>query len=367
MKKKIVIISTYPEHGSKNIGDQLITNKLKELLSEFGEFECKVVWRAAPWETVKETVLSADHIFFACLAMRKNMHSDEYPFLEEIINSEVPFSAIASGTQLPITERKGIFDEFSQESMRLLKAINKKAVVCTTRGYLTQEFCRRNGLDRFFFTGDIAFFNKGIDCISFVRGKKINKIAISDPHNPKLFMNSFIYLYSEVKNLFPESEITVVQHGINKQIDTYCKLNNIITKRIYEDPNQGLSIYDEIDLHIGYRVHAHVSALSRKCYSYLMEQDGRGCDYGLTINRKISIPSYSVPKAKFSPRSLAKLLLKGDGRIASNVPIGPAEQMIAMIRTDSANEFDKFSGLDHQLESFNKSLRSAIHKSLTTG
>lgn len=369
MKKTLTIISTYPQFGSKNIGDQLITNKLIELIQKLGDYNIQIIWRAAPWNEVKDIILSSDHIFFACLAIRPNMHSREYPYLEKVINSGVPFSVISAGTDLPVhsrTKAEGstVFDNFTPETKNILQEINNKAITATTRGYLTQELCNRLDLKRFLFSGDIAFYNQNHSKEKFTKGKTIEKIIISDPHYPKIFMDSFKSLHKGIKAIFPESEIIVAQHGINKDIDDFCKKNGIATKKIYETPDSGLNIYDDADLHVGFRVHAHVSALSRKKYSYLLEQDGRGCDYGITLSRKISVPSQPTPRINLSIKSIIKFILKKSRGPEGYVSTSATDQLLALIRMDANQGFEKFVGMENEISYFVKSTEESIKKSL---
>ena len=195
MNRKIVIVSTYPEYGSKNIGDMLITNKLKALISEFGHFDITVVWRAASWDSVKEVILSADHVFFACLAIRPFMHKNEYPYLEKVIDNEVKFSVISAGTALSVNTPNRILDSLSKPTIELLRRVNNNATVKTTRGALSQEACRRFGLDKFEFSGDIAFYNPLYSDKRFEENRNIKKIVISDPHRANMYLNSFKTLY----------------------------------------------------------------------------------------------------------------------------------------------------------------------------
>jgi hypothetical protein len=363
VRKNVVIVSTYPEHGSKNIGDRLITNKLKELLSEIGDYSYKIVWRAAPWAEVKDIVLFADHVFFACLAIRPNMHIDEYPYLTQVAESGVPFSVISAGTDLKVSDFESIFKGFSEGSIRALKLVNERAVSLTTRGYLSQEFCLNMGLKNFKFSGDVAFYNRVLN-EPFISNIDIKKIVISDPHRAELYIESFVCLHAGLRNQFPRAEIVVAQHGVNNVVDTFCKNNDIKTVKIYERPDKGLEIYDNADLHVGFRVHAHVSALSRKVYSYLLEQDGRGCDYGLTLNRKISVPCYKQFSPRVSIKGILKFIVRGSSPFHPRVSISAAQQILSIIRQDSEQGFLKFEGLENQISGFTDSLYSTVRKSL---
>jgi len=364
--KNIVIIGTYPEYGSKNIGDQLITNALCEIVkSQINDARIKIVWRAESWGKVESCLVNADHVFFACLAIRPFMHKKEYPYLERLVDSGVPFSVIASGTDLPVTSFGGVFSGFSGESISLLKKINSKATVLTTRGVLTQEFCNHHGLSNFKFSGDVAFYDSRFSNRSFRYNNEIRRVVISDPHRSDVYLDSLSALYKGMRSLFPSASILIAQHGIDERLVKFCTERDMRLIKIYNERDSGLDIYDEVDIHVGFRVHAHVSALKRRVYSYLLEQDGRGCDYGLTMRRKISIPNYFGAKHSVVWRSASSLFLGRSLRnkfcAASSVP---AEEMIALIRNDASDGFEKFLGLEKEIEVFNENSISSVKEAL---
>lgn len=361
---KIVIVSTYPKEGSKNIGDQLITNSLISDIQDINpNTSFEIVFRAENWNLVKDKILNADHVFFACLAIRKNMHSIQYPWLSKVIDSGVPFSCIASGTSLSVTINQNIYSELSSVTHELLQKINNKAVSFTTRGVMSQFFCETLNLNRCVFNGDIAFYNTKYSQVKFIDNQYIKNIVVSDPHRANAYLGSIKVLLDGLKELFPEAKIILAQHGVNPVIEQFCKTEGVETIKIYEDPESGLDIYDKADLHVGYRVHAHVSALTRRKYSYLMEQDGRGCDYGLTLYRKISIPNYiDLPSISKPNVIFQKVFLRAAKILTAST--SPAYQMLALIQADKNLGFQKFLGLEEQIESFNNSSLLSIRHSL---
>ncbi|WP_111411714.1 polysaccharide pyruvyl transferase family protein [Billgrantia lactosivorans] len=361
--KKVVIIGTYPEHGSRNIGDQLITTCLTEVIESLCDAKIDVIWRADQWTNVREKILKADHVFFACLAIRHQMHNKEYPYLKQIIESGIPFSVIAAGTSLPVHERSHLFSNISKDSLSLLLSINERAAVFTTRGVVTQEFCYHHGLKAAKLAGDVAFYSKQYAKRVFIEGKRINTIVISDPHHASAYLGAFRKLHANLSSMFPEARILVAQHGASDVVESFCREQNIECVKIYEHRYDGLGIYAEADLHVGFRVHGHVSALKRRVYSYLLEQDGRGCDYGLTLDKRISVPNYLMSN-KITLNNIAKSLLKrssGQGAIASTVP---ADILTSMIRQDQVNGFAKFTGLEDQIESFNSNTYRSVQTAL---
>lgn len=364
MSKHYVVVSTYPEAGSKNIGDQLITTSLiKALRCQKGDaLTFSIVWREAPWDEVEDIFRSADFVFFACLAIRSRMHEKEYPYLENILDSGIPYAVVSAGTDLDVSDDiNELFDGFSSKSLSLLRRMDKEAVFFSTRGYLTQSFCRKIGLVNARFSGDVAFFNSATYDLAFKPAREVRRILISDPHKPKLYINALRSLVSGMRRVFPEAELVLVQHGVSKDVEIFAKDHDIELFKAYEDRYNGLDVYSRADLHVGFRVHAHVSALSQRIYSYLVEQDGRGCDYGLTLDRKISVSGYSHVRYRFDFSSIVGW---GLGRFAKRraVSLLAPTLLVSMIENDKEEDFSKFVGLERQLRGFADALTSCFQR-----
>ena len=273
-----------------------------------------------------------------------------YPYLSQIVKSGVPFGILASGTRLRPGELRADLYSFSDEDANLLRQASEQALFWGTRGVLTQQFCKKHGIKNAQFTGDIAFADQRFENRKFESDRNIKRIAVTDPHNPEAYKKPFVALIEQLRKVFPDADVSVFLHGINPTIEGLCKENNIPYKRLYHG-NTGLNAYEKVDLHVGFRLHGHVSALSRRIYSYLLEQDGRGTEYGLSIERKISVPCY---RYKSSPSSLFPLyrIARKMGYVASHVPLSAIDQVIALVNQDLKEGFDRFNGLEKQIKRF---------------
>lgn len=207
--------------------------------------------------------------------------------------------------------------------------------------------------------GDVAFVEKAFRNRHFEKNVKINNIVMSEPHYAKHYAKLFEKTYYSLKELFPEAIITIALHGNDKRNIEFAKKHNINFIEIYKHKDNGLDIYDNADLHVGFRVHAHVSALKRRKYSYLFEQDGRGCDYGLTINRKISIPAYRHDMDNIFNRIRARALSIFSLPHAG-VKDSLSEQMTALIKSDINTGFEKFIGLEDQISYFSDNIERQL-------
>lgn len=344
---KYTIISTYPQHGSKNIGDHLITSSTASAIWSVKGTNVLIdyAFREDSWENVKHKILGSDAVIFACFAIRENLETT-YPYLENLLSCQVPFGVVSAGTSLNMMDHPDNFmRRISVKSLYLMKQVCEKSIFFGTRDYLTQQFCIENGLKNLFFSGDIAFFNPACSHLNFSPRKKIERIAVSDPHCPSKFLRSFALLIKLLKNIFCNCEVVVFIHGRNDIIESYCHRSKTEFRKLYMNKDHGLDLYSDIDLHVGYRVHGHVSALTRRKPSYLLEQDGRGCGYGLTLNRKISVGSYNI-----DPRTNEASLI-------------PVYQIVSLINQDYQDGFlSKFQGLEQQICIFSERCTSILQK-----
>lgn len=370
--KNYLIISTYPEQGSQNIGDALITDATIQAIKDVkGEenSQFSILWREEDGTKAKKQIDKADAIIFACFAIRKNLAS-KYSFIQEVIESNKPFAILAAGTDLPVSKgAKYLYSGYSNEDIKLLKEVNRKCLFFTTRGILTQNFCEELKIDNAKFAGDIAFYNPEFNKRLFHHKNEVKKIAISDPHKYSQFEGMLEELIVLLQKRYPNSEIDILQHGKNKVLSQLALKYKINVNEIYKNKEWGLNTYDEYDLHVGFRVHGHVSALKRRIPSYLLEQDGRGADYGLTIQENVSFPAYAFQRQKLNMnvkkvfKNIAKKIL---GKYISNYEIfydkAPAHFITTMIDEDKSNNFEKFIGLESSVRKYSQQNLDEIKK-----
>ena len=174
-----------------------------------------------------------------------------------------------------------------------LKRIEAKGGSFSCRDYITETVLRNNGLKNIYMTGCAAWYD--LDKIEDSKLKpldfsNIRKVVVSDQgltkdsqwHDVKF--NQTKGLVEFVKTRFNKAEIIFTFNGgintkysgdFNHRICKYLAKHGIE----YVDLSgsmEGFHICDDADLHIGYRVHSHIYALSQRIPSILIEEDARG-------------------------------------------------------------------------------------------
>lgn len=361
---KYLIISTYPELGSQNIGDKLIEKSTVALLkSQDSGAEFSTLWREETVTKARPYLDSCDVIVFACFAIRSNMRK-LYPFVDAIFESKKPIMIISAGTSRVVTSDQAISDEIQSDSLDIIRKLEKQSILFTSRARLTHVTCRSIGLTRARYTGDVAFFDRRFSGRTF-KNDYISSIIISDPHREKFYLDHTQGIISGLKQRFPNAKLAAAIHG-NQSIDftKVCIDNGLTVHEAFKEPESGLDIYDQYDLHIGYRVHGHVSALKRRKISYLLEQDGRGLDYGLSFSRKISIPAMMLQyNAGWKKDFLSRLGLKKKSP-KYYVPPSCIEQVLSLLDRDIEGNFSSFLGLEKEIDAICNTLSESIAESL---
>jgi len=364
--KKYTIITTYPQTGSQNIGDQLITDSLISMIQDRSEYDCKIdlLWREADFSTsVEKSLKGSDAIIFACLAIRPCFSQKEYPFIRDILMLNKPLYVVSSGSALDVSSNNNLFDYLSDDSKSLLLQMDKKTVFFGVRGHLTQYYLKKIGMINTIFTGDIAFFEKSHVGKKFQLPKNtdcVKNIVVSDPHRGVAYKNSFIALIVGLKNIFENANVVVALHGKNPIILEVAHELGLQVEYIYKDKKNGLSIYDSADVHVGFRVHAHVSMLKRRKVSYLLEQDGRGCDYGISLERKISVPCYQEFLKNANKTMLKDFIKYKSKHTFKQSSVNNVAILLAMVEFDSSEGFVKFKGLNVLIDSFVDAIASGL-------
>ena len=126
-----------------------------------------------------------------------------------------------------------------------------------------------------------------IDKIKLKQIGDISKICISDPadvKNSRVAVSVIEYL----RRKYPNAEIKYILHrGAWKKSDgAYGERRRKGIESVLKSEGiewidisggyKGFEVYDLCDLHVGFRVHAHIYNLSHRNRSILIEEDGRG-------------------------------------------------------------------------------------------
>lgn len=202
--------------------------------------------------------------------------------------------------------------KFTNTTVSFLRKVDIYGLGLGCRDLYSYKTLKKQGFRNVYMTGCPAWYD-----LKYVhntelskRKKKIKKIIISDPAQRRNFESAF-KIVEYVYNKFPNSSITFMFHrGIGKDqytserqgeaLESLCeKLKSSIIPMNVIDISYGAAgfdIYNDCDLHIGFRVHAHIYNLSRRNRTILIEEDGRGAG----VNQALGLPSITSYNDKYS-------------------------------------------------------------------
>jgi hypothetical protein len=341
---KVCLIST-SRVAARNLGDELIAKRCEAMIRDIDpDAEIAVIWRGDTWTNVKANVEESDLVVLACLAIRKGLGSGAYPYLAELVATDVPIAVVSAGLSIGAFSSKSPLAEImSSEDADLLKALGERSVFFSTRGYLTQRLLEELNV-RSEFAGDVAFYQPLFSARRFEPLSSVTRIAVSDPHYAEEYGNSFRYLIAGLRKQFPDASIDMLVHGVNEPARALAQQADVPFVEMYL--RDGLSTYDRYDLHVGYRIHGHVSALSRRIPSYLLEQDDRGSDYGAAFSRRISFASHRGTSGERK-----KVVADGDAPPPPRqILTSPVDVLLSVLRQDVSQSFARFSGLEAEVQ-----------------
>ena len=269
-----------------NAGDFLIVDRTKKLLRYvYPDCEITEYKRDQKLDGYLEVINRTDALIIAGgPAYMMNIYPDIIPLVDNLEDIKTKIIAIGLGWYGKSVDEKYIDNYiFTKKTQKLLERISKDAKVLTCRDWYSVKVLNKNGFPNSILTGCPAWNNLEKKSMCTFRKNldfKYGKICISDPANEVNLEESFI-LANYLHNIYPKSEIHFVFHRLNiKNLKINSYINKLKSLGIIVDDItggvNGMEIYDDCDLHIGYRVHAHIYNSSNRNISIFIEEDGRG-------------------------------------------------------------------------------------------
>jgi len=295
----------------KNSGDYLIVARSRELL-QYCYPNCILTEfiRVFPLDDKLEEINNNDIAVFAGgPGYLPNCYPDHMPLVGQLKDIRIPMFSLGMGWYGPDSRVSTVYHYiFNEQTKKLFSRIEDDTSFLGCRDWFAVNVLRNNGIEGGVMTGCPAWYH-----IPTLKAEKklkspmesLKKICISDPANPRDLENA-VLLADYLSNTFPGVKIQFVFHrGLPDRTEDAgtreehkaagLLLEALVLKGIsYIDissSKQGFSVYDDCDLHVGFRVHAHIYNLSMRNVSILIEEDGRGAGVNDALGLR-SIPAY---------------------------------------------------------------------------
>ncbi|MBL3699705.1 polysaccharide pyruvyl transferase family protein [Leucobacter luti] len=284
-------MTTYLTHGAKkNVGDYLIHDRARKLWSHIApDTDVVSVKRWEPFEFPSD---ARSLILCGGPGFTPRMVEGVFPLVKNAQERELPISGLALGWQGLPARNPGSF-MMTARSVATLRAIAAAGAPISVRDGVTQEIATQFGIDTVR-TGCSAWYSIPHLGTSPSVAPEPKTVVFTTPAKPENTAES-IQVMQLLRARFPNAKLVASFHrGIEKDELTDAEQSKPLKKQAraakrlgYEVRDVAYSLdnigfYEETDLHIGYRVHAHLDFVSRRRPSLLISEDGRG--YGQTVS-----------------------------------------------------------------------------------
>lgn len=285
--------------GAKvNLGDFLIGSRAEQLLKEFVDEEIIALDRFKDLTPHIEIINSARMVILCGgPAYAKNFHPGVYPLVDDLSKIKVPIVPFGLGwSGSPANEPdKFAFDAKSLEAIKTIHAGIEKS---SCRDVLTASILENHGIENVEMTGCPVWYHLPSVGKGFKKPTEVQKIVLTTPASHKLLKQT-LQVLKLVKKKYPKAQVYLSFHrgilggkgnGPRKRLAylgmcigaKLISLKTKITNVAYD--LKKIDYYNDCDLHIGYRVHAHLYFLSKRLPSVLLNEDGRGRGQVLSMN-----------------------------------------------------------------------------------
>lgn len=275
--------------AKKNIGDFLIAEKAQQVISHItGEQNFLQFDRWLPFDDRLDEV-NATRAVIICggPAYDSRFYPKTLPLVSDLKKIKVPIVPLGLGLAGMRHEALPSFS-FTPESLEAIRYMHSTCELSGVRDRITLEKLNQVGIQNVIVSGcpvlyDFESFGK-----QFTAPGEVKRIVFTPPAGKHLFGQALL-LAKKIRERFPQAEITASFHrGIGPDAYTSIKhsLHNLYL--VYQLKKTGIAsldtsynlkrieFYRECDLHIGYRVHAHVNFISFRKPSFLLQEDTRG-------------------------------------------------------------------------------------------
>lgn len=290
-----------------NAGDFLIVKRSIELLRHcLKDCEIEVINRLQSCDNIIEKLNCADALVWAGgPVFQPNIYPAGIPFVADLDKISVPQFAMGLGWKGENLSDKGVYNyNFSEKTYNFISKMGESNYKIGCRDFFTVRMLKNNGIYNCSMVGCPAWYDlKSIDKLNVNKKiEEVEKICISDPYRYSSYYQ-VIELVDLLGKRFPKAKICFVYHRGNtpdvcgeEQYKEILKLEEKLKEKNVESVDishsaEKLEIYDNCDLHIGWRVHAHIYNMSIRNLTILIEEDARGGGFNEIVGMQ-SIKAY---------------------------------------------------------------------------
>jgi hypothetical protein len=270
----------------RNAGDHLIGARARALLSEFVETDIVNVDRRSIGDAEYELFNNARAVILCGgPAYQKEMFPKVYNLdLSRISTRVIP---LGLGWKGSLNDTPETF-KFAPAALEFIGEVHSRIQLSSVRDVVTEQVVRNTGASNVSMTGCPAWYD-----LAHLNGDYTHKtspklIVFSMPAKPQ---PNVLETLAFISKKYPHAQkVLALHHGWkpaqtkhgermlrwHAQVAALAGLRGWKTMSIADGLTKFEELYSAADLHIGYRVHAHLYSLSQQSASILVNEDSRG-------------------------------------------------------------------------------------------
>ncbi|WP_425087871.1 polysaccharide pyruvyl transferase family protein [Stappia sp.] len=277
-----ILLTTYPEHKSQNVGDALITASTLALVrAKWANFDPVLFFREKSLNGFTKKVRHN------VIAPGFSVTNDTYPGLYSLfddLDRIDGFFPLGCAYQHVDASPAAFFDVAMDAATRnFLGTMAERHGPFPCRDEMIVQRLQRNGIPAIY-SGDMALFDADRIGRDPVPVPEIPSVVVSLQHGIS-YLEQSIELLKLVRKRFPDSPRYVSLHSgrsaLLSILEARAKQLGFEPLRL-SGPAERLGAYAEIDLHIGYRLHGHIHFLRNRKPSILLVEDARSFGFSRT-------------------------------------------------------------------------------------
>jgi hypothetical protein len=359
-------------HNS-NVGDYLILERAKNLIETLKPNTPRLVGHIAiplyDQITPKQFKQLKAVIITGGPGIRPNIFPDIYPVHPDILSHNIPILFLGIGAKYyPGEYSLAHMVKLTPQSKQFLHHIEASGYGIGVRDIHSVRVLHLNGIQNVSLNGCPAWYAVNEFPTQHSQPKEVRRILFTTPATPFHYKLA-ASLLKALRTKFPEATILVsFHHGIQlgekgdpRLTELNVKLLNYAKKLGCEtfDASYDLKkiqVYDTMDIHVGFRVHAHIYFLSYAKPSFLIAEDSRGDGVVKTLGG-MGFPAWNTLGAWTGVNRITRLMFsraaegvervtKRNMQVNNSIPT----QVVEAITSELETKFQSFQPIPKRLE-----------------
>jgi len=319
--------------GSKNnAGDFLIKHRAKALFASLRPD--REVVDLDGWKPLDDSQLQLINGAKALIltggpAVQPRMYPGIYPLRPNLEEIQVPMTGLGLGWKSMRGAWTDTYDyPLSDDSLRLLKKMDSSGLTISVRDYQTLNALNFKGVGNVSMTGCPAYYDLAKLAADVIWPEDVRRVAFSlgvafvrSPGMERLMKEQIL----RIRHKYPEAHLTAVfHHSLNPELfrsthgahEQHNRRHNEFARWLLSEgidyvdisgaAEKLIELYSSVDLHVGYRVHAHIFMTSIGKPSLLISEDGRAKGVQSAVGGMI-VDGYSDFRGSLVAKALNRL------------------------------------------------------------